>query len=287
MPESQSTSIRTAPCEWPIIVPTGCDSLAELDDAEPGETLPEGVAQVTSDDVIEAATAYLWQWTRRLFGLCEVTVRPCREDCTGTTYGGRSGIAHAGGPAAWSPVLLAGQWHNIACATCGTRCSCTHVPAITLPGPVDSILAVTIDDEPLDPTAYRVDGRTELVRTDGEDWPRCNDLAADDGPGTWSVRYRWGVPVPKGGQIAAGVLACEMAKALRGRECDLPQRVQTITREGVTVGVLDVFEGLEAGNTGLWQVDSWVRSQTEPPARSTVHVPRGRKRPTATTYGGA
>ena len=161
--------------------------------------------------------------------------------------------------------------------------------SVALPGPVDSIVAITIDGETVDPAAYRVDDRTALVRTDGHDWPVCQDLAAPAGDdGTWSVRYRWGVPVPSGGQLAAGTLACEMAKAAcRDSSCGLPERITNqVTREGITVTILDAFEGLEAGRTGLWLVDSWVTSIRGTPARSTVHVPGGDRGPRVTTYGG-
>ena len=254
-------TIRTAPCTWPLI---GCEA--------DGATCPhlDGLDAVAKAAVEEAATAYLWNWTRRRYGLCSVTLRPCRDDCGGSTYRGATGVPIAGTyghtvGGSWVPVLVNGDWYNVRCGGCGSRCSCTVVHDLVLPGPVDSVTEVKVDGAALDPSAYRVDNHRRLVRLDGEGWPWCQNMAeADTEDGTWSVTYMQGTPVPAGGQIAAGTLACELAKAVCGADdCRLPTRVQTITRQGVTIGVLDTFEGLDAGKTGLWAVDSWVASVTQ------------------------
>jgi hypothetical protein len=291
-----------APCDWPLV---GCDDCGELDRLrdvvvipDAGEGEGEGDGGTTAYDVVvAAATEYLWRWTGRAFGLCEVEVRPCRQDCLGapTTYDGWAGrpdpyLPSHGARAPFTPALVAGAWRNIVCGGCGDLCGCGETSALRLPAPVDSIVAVTIDGETLDPAAYRVDNRSTLIRQDGGRWPTCQNLALPAGEvGTWSVRYRWGAPVPAGGQVAAGKLACEMAKAYCGSsDCELPERIQTVTREGVTVGFLDPFEGLEAGKTGLWLVDSWVASIRTAPARSTVRSPdTRRRRPAVTTYWGS
>jgi hypothetical protein len=97
---------------------------------------------------------------------------------------------------------------------------------------------------------------------------------------TWSVTYQQGKPVPVGGQIAAGLLACELAKAACGdKSCGLPQRVQSITRQGVTVAVLDAFDDIDTGHTGIWLIDSWVASVTKRPRRWRVLSP-DRRQPT-------
>lgn len=267
--------IATAPCTWPLADGMPCP---ELDDLDYG----------LDDEIREAATAYLWNWTRKTFGLCEVTVRPCRTDCDGSTYRGRAGVAHAS-RTSFGVELVAGEWRNLACGDCGGgACSCEAVSSVRLPGPVHEILEVTVDGEVVPASAYRVDDRTTLVRDDGGTWPVCQDLSEPaDADGTWQVTYTWGVPVPAGGKVAAAALACEMAKALRQSEdCQLPERVQTVTREGVTLAILDAFEGLEAGRTGVWLVDSWVASVTESPSRSKVHAIGGRA-PRVTTYRGS
>jgi hypothetical protein len=171
------------------------------------------------------------------------------------------------------PVLINGEFYNL---RCGRGCGSADklMKEIGLPGPIDSIVSVTVDGVVLDPSAYRVDNRVWLVRTDGEKWPTCQDLHATvDEPDTFEVVYVRGTPVPKGGQVAATILSCEMAKAALGRDCDLPQRVQSVTREGVSIAILDSFEGLESGRTGIWLVDSWVTSVTRSPRRTQVWSP--------------
>lgn len=256
-------SIRTAPSQWPLVEELSCPALAD-------------VSEDLRDALVSAATSLLWNWTGRVFSLSDLTVRPCRQDCEPTTYRGFAGIPSSLGiNTPFVPVLIDGDFFNLTCQRkCKQGCGCTTTPEIGLPGPIDSITQVKVDGVVLPSSAYRVDNRRWLVRTDGESWPTCQNLTDDDTEvGTWSVSYLWGTPVPEGGKLAASVLSCEMAKAALGRDCSLPQRVQTVTREGVSIAVLDSFEGLEAGRTGLWLVDSWVTSVTNSPRRSRVMSP--------------
>jgi len=263
-----------APCSWPV-----AGNCSDLDD------------HPLADLIMEAAATFLWNWTGKVFGVCEVTVRPCRQRCNPeTTYRGLAGsgsvMPTVGG--LWEPALVAGEWRNVSCGQCQSVCSCDAVESVRLPGPVSEIVEVAVDGELVDPSAYRVDDRSLLVRDDGGRWPACQDMGLPvDASGTWSVTYQWGWPVPAGGQIAAGVLACEMAKARMGDpSCGLPQRMQTVVREGVTVDVLDPFEGLDNGKTGIWLVDSWVDSIRKPQQRSSVHVPGGVPGVRTTTFRG-
>lgn len=280
----------TGPCNWPLL---GCEDCGDLDALDPEEgSPPEG--QVSRAAIEAMAVAYLWNWTGKRFGLCDVKIRPARQDCYGSSYAGRAGhpdtlSGSSGSTWGWTPVLVGGSWLNIGCGVCGDECGCSRLTSIRLPGPVASIDEVLVDGEILDASAYRVDNRKRLVRQDGGEWPVCNDLSLDDTePGTWSVKYQQGVEVPEGGQIAAGVLACEFAKAVcKSNDCRLPQRIQTVTREGVTVGVLDPFDGIADGRTGIWLIDSWVASVVHAPARSTVHSPDRRPMVRTTYQGGS
>src|SRR3546814_17185264 len=83
-------------------------------------------------------------------------------------------------------------------------------------------------------------------------WPTCQNMnLADGAEDTWSVTYVKGYAVPKGGQVAAGMLAVELAKAAcNDKTCGLPRRVQSVTRQGVTVAVLDAFDDIDEGQIG-------------------------------------
>ena len=260
----------SGPCNWPVSY-AGC-----------GGTMPEPLASMPASgvEVFESmATEYLWRWTERRFGECPVTVRPCRQDCNeaSTFLGGQTPYLPGRG-APWIPALVDGKWYNIGCS-CGDMCSCAKVQQISLPGPIMSVDEVIIDGQLVLGTAYQVQNDKWLVRVDGGSWPTCNDLSADSSlglgqPGTWQVTYTKGSEVPIGGQVAAGVLAVEFAKSACGdKDCALPKRLASISRQGVTMAVLDTFDDIEVGHTGIWVIDSWVASVRKAPQRSRVASP--------------
>jgi hypothetical protein len=195
----------------------------------------------------------------RLAG-CPVTVRPCRAGCmTGvdpswwtfplTSQGNQSGSM-------LNPSINQfGKWVNMGCG-CTGDCSCTTVCEVILPGYVGGIEEVIEDGVIVDPTAYRVDNGNRLVRTDGECWPLCQDMTLDvDQPGTFAVTYYNGVLVDGWGATAAGMLACEYAKACVGDPCKLPVNATWITRNGITVDLSHADPFL----TGIEVVDQYVR----------------------------
>lgn len=214
------------------------------------------------------ATDLLSAWTGGVFGPCPVTVRPCRDEIRTNRDFQLSRRAN------WEPVLIGGRWFNMGCSSCGRSCACDAPYSLAVPGPVADVIEVEIDGDTLPPENYRVEGRF-IIRQDGGSWPTYQDRSLPDGSeGTWSITYNKGIAVPVGGQIAAGVLALEIMRALcDDSECKLPERVQTITRQGVTMAMMDTFEGLDEGRTGLWLVDSWVSSVTRPRRGGTVSSP--------------
>lgn len=264
------------PCEWPLYTPSADSTCPPC---EALESLPAADRQRVEEMTVDL----LWNWTRRKFGLCTEEVRPCRITCTNevATFWGRE---HGGGSipqvSGWTPALVGGEWFNIWCGACGiSKCTCgeNDSRALVLPGPVHSVTEVIVDGSVLDPSAYRLRKGT-LWRTDGQGWPDCNDPVADPlAPNSpaWTITYKRGYEVPQGGQIAAYTLACELSMALCGDSgCSLPQRVQSITREGVTMSILDGFEGLEEGKTGIWDIDAWITSVTmDRPSPPRVYSP--------------
>lgn len=258
-------SVRTGPCTWEV-------SYQQCEPPTAWNTLTEEQRAGWE----EMATELLWRWTGRGLGLCSETIAPCdwSPGSVGSTfYGGQPAPLPGGRP--WVPVLVGGQWYNLQCGACGLTCFCNAPPSVELPGPVDAISSVTIGGEVLDPTTYRIDNSRWLVRLDGW-WP-----AARGDADTFSVTYMRGVSVPFGGRVAAGRLAVELWKAsCKDSSCALPSRVQSITRQGVTVAVLDTFDDLDRGRTGIYLIDAWVASMTVPAPPSAVvsiDVPRSRR----------
>lgn len=268
-----------AVCEWPV-------DYAECGPCDALTSLPASGIWRFED----MATEYLHLFTQMQFGLCEVTIRPCRQDCYEgiSTYGIQPGV---GGSSRWQPALVGGKWYNLGCGGgCRDNCGCgAYGSSMTFDQPVWDILRVEINGVTLDPSAYRVDNRRLLVRQDGQQWPYCQNMSRPLGQeDTWAVTYRVGAPVPIGGQIAAGKLACELAKAACGAgSCELPQRWQTITRQGVTISAaLDTFQGLDEGKTGIWLIDAWVASVTRAVTMGVSIAVPGHSGARRTTWGG-
>lgn len=227
---------------------------------------PEGTTAELQAVATMAATEALWSRTKQQFGLCSVTLRPCRKDCfPAWPWIPTNGWYDLSG-SAWpfpQPALVGGAWINIACGSCFSGCSCSHVSEVRLPYPVASITEVRVDGAILPASAYRVDNFNLLVRLDGEDWPRCNDLNLDDTePGTWSVTANYGQAVPELGKLAAGQLAVEIAKRCVGAGgCVLPSgTVQQVTRQGVTKVFFDSDQAFAKGMLGLYWADMFIKT---------------------------
>lgn len=192
-------------------------------------------------DWMLVATDLLYELSGQRFpGVCPDTVQPCATRCA--QDGPR--IYDDAAAARWS-------WWG-ACGCGGGVCGCTTLPELTLSGwPLVTVDAVTIDGELLDPTAYRIDDWSRLVRVDGEQWPACSD--------DFTIDFTYGVPPPRPGVVAAATLGCQLALACAGdSSCRLPQRVQSITRQGVSMVMLDPFTFFDDGRTGLYDVDLFL-----------------------------
>lgn len=72
------------------------------------------------------------------------------------------------------------------------------------------------------------------------------------------VHYRTANNLPPGADLAARRLAEEYLKAWQGKPCSLPERVTSVSRQGVSWTILDPLEFLNDGLTGIGQVDGWL-----------------------------
>jgi hypothetical protein len=125
--------------------------------------------------------------------------------------------------------------------------------AVRLPRPdVVAITAVTLDGAAF--TDWALDG-SWLARTDGQTWPVCRDRT--------SVTYTFGRTPPDAGKAAAVELASELGRAASNnpdQPCQLPKRLQSVSRQGISYAVLDDLDFLDKGMTGLFSVDLWIKS---------------------------
>lgn len=247
----EPSPLEEGPCNWPL------DTTCVADWAS--------VPPNTQVDAEAWATQILWALTGRQYGSCARTIRPCGPQCgmfSGyVTFPVLAGGGLGAGLTWMTPWVDNGVWRNCGCTG---GCSCRARCEVPLPGPVASVDQVLIDGVVLSPTAYRLDvyrGDTILVRTDGECWPECQDMDADVGDvGSFAITYQRGIAVPRAGQIAAGKLAGEFARACAGQACSLPQQLSSLTRNGVQVEVVDPATFLDNGLTGVADVDLWIRS---------------------------
>jgi len=138
----------------------------------------------------------------------------------------------------------------------------THISrpmAVKLPrSEVSAVTAVTIDGDAF--ADFELTGDGWLRRTDGQGWPVCGDQT--------SITYQFGAPPPPGGVQATVALAAEIVKDIFDRPgCQLPRRTTSVTREGITMTVLDPADFLDKGKTGIIPVDMWLAA-VNPKARS-------------------
>ncbi|MGX4707705.1 hypothetical protein LZP97_26860 (plasmid) [Rhodococcus sp. DMF-1] len=235
-------------CDWPVDR-TCLPTIAAL----PDTPTPEQVAQFEADHLrmqaaVDSAVTVLWALTGRRFGACPVVARPCPRRPDPITGCWTPGIG-------FMPILDAGVWRNVALAA-GT-CDPYGPNVIDLPGPVQEITTVTVDGVVLAPDSYELHG-DRLYRAGGQSWPG-QDLSLPPGAaGTWSVEYLRGTLPPAGAAHAVGQLAVEFWNACSGGKCQLPRRVTSISRQGVTVQKVDPTDLISAGQTGIPEVDLWV-----------------------------
>lgn len=226
----------------------------------------EDFVAALNPDTKALAETLAWETLRSLtayrLGNCPVTVRPCSAGCwqrsswqTAPVVGS---LTQDWGSGMLQPRIQDGHWLN----TCGCYsfddCACTVLSEVILPGPVGRVDAVLLDGIVLDPSTYRVDNGNRLVRVTGGTWPACQAMASDiDEIDTFAVTYVQGFAPDQMAAWSAGLLAVEFAKACSGKKCALPQGVQAIARQGISLQInQDMFEG---GSTGLTVVDAYVR----------------------------
>lgn len=190
-------------------------------------------------DSILAASEVLYQLSGRIYpGVCEGIVRPCGD----------------------------------ACNCFFDDCGCNRLPKAFLRYDALTVVEVDVAGVVLEPDAYRLENGF-LVRLDGGTWPCCQDLGAAVGEAdTFSVTITYGATPPQVGLEAAKVLTSELVRScIPSETCSLPSRVTSITRQGVSMVMLDPMNFLDNGRTGLYAVDLFL---------STVN-PGGFRRPSS------
>jgi hypothetical protein len=125
----------------------------------------------------------------------------------------------------------------------------------------------------VNPNSYYLVDHSTIQATAGSRWTPC-DI---------EVTYTYGIEPPTLGKMAARKLAMEFAKLWNGDDdCQLPQRVTSISRQGVSYTLLDSQDFIDDMRTGLYEIDLFLKSVNPDKARArarvfTPDVPRGRR----------
>jgi hypothetical protein len=150
----------------------------------------------------------------------------------------------------------------------GGNCGCSgsvngqHVRLRLRNRPVRSISKVTIGSTTLDPSEYQVVNASMLQTAPGASW----DLNGV------TVTYTYGVGVPHAGRRAARYLANEFVKGWSGEECELPDRVTSISRFGQSMTILDNQTVIDDMRTGIGAVDLFLKAVNPDKARKPARV---------------
>lgn len=116
----------------------------------------------------------------------------------------------------------------------------------------------------VDPAEYQVVDRAYVRPVVGASWTPCSNV---------EVTYQAGAVVPEAGLRAARVLGNELLKARSNPgECNLPDRVTSISRQGVSYTVLDVQDFLKDGRTGIYEIDLFLKAVNPNNARKRAGV---------------
>jgi hypothetical protein len=227
-------------CNWPI--DEACLPALESDDV---------AAEMTLESAKALATQVLWALSGRQFCLIETTVRPCPEPYP-------PGILRR--PVAPSSYEVFSWWDYawgaVGCGCVG-RCIRTGPGAVHLPGPVHTVLDVTIDGDPLSEDEWVVEGDT-LYRTGAAWWPSQDMSRPASEVGTWQVTYLRGQAPPPETAKLAGLLTAEFYQACTGGKCRLPRSVAEVSRQGVTHRIVNPTDIYSTGKTGIPEIDLWL-----------------------------
>lgn len=225
-----------------------------------------------TEEAIQVASHLLWAMSGRKYtGETVVT-----ERYTCTLRNNRMGPSTKTN----SPVLFGGDVYNIPTGDFDeyselTADGISPDSRIKLRGrPVTEVISMrNRHGKIMDPSSYYlVDHSTIHVRA-GTPWTPCNT----------EITYKYGIPVPAAGKMAARKLAIEFARLWQGDEmCELPQRVTSVSRQGVSYTILDNQEFIDELRTGLYEIDLFLKVVNPDNARRKSKVfspdqPRARK----------
>jgi hypothetical protein len=223
-------------------------------------------------EAAQSASGLLWALSgRRYSGVHTVTERYI---CTSRAWRYGASIRN------YRAELLNGSVYNIPSSNVDffdgmTTDGISNLNRVRLRGkPVTKVHVVrTRSGDIINPSLYYLVDHSTLQAVPGTSWTSCNI----------DVTYSYGMEPPTLGKMAARLLAIEFAKLWSGSDdCILPQRVTSISRQGVSYTLLDSQDFIDELRTGLYSVDLFLKSVNPDRARNRARVfspdmPRARR----------
>lgn len=171
---------------------------------------------------------------------------------------------------ATTPSLISGNMYNLPRFSEGQRnLRLRHTP-------VRSVESITYQGRVLDPSEYTLRNNSYLVRRNALPWvlDNVNEL---------EITYSHGTPPPAAGRRAAIRLANELILWDKGSgNCALPQRIQSVARQGVSYTLMDPQEFIANGKVGIYEIDLFLAAVNPSKAKKRpkvflAGVPRGER----------
>lgn len=168
------------------------------------------------------------------------------------------------------PELINGNMYNLPRFSEGQRnLRLRHTP-------VRTVTSVKYLGRTLAPTEYTLRNNSYLVRQNALPWvlDSVNEL---------SITYSYGTPPPAAGKRAAIRLANELILADMGSaSCSLPERISSVSRQGVSYTVMDPQEFISNGKVGIYEIDLFLAAVNPNKAKKrpkvfSVDRPRGER----------
>lgn len=168
-------------------------------------------------------------------------------------------------PNVTNPALITGNMYNLPKFAEGQR------NLRLRNSPVRSIISVTYQGRELDPTEYSLRNNSYIVQKNSLPWVLNNVQELE-------VTYTFGTPIPSAGKRAAARLANELILSdIDPGRCALPERISSVSKQGVSYTILDPQEFISNGKVGIYEIDLFLAA---------VNPSKAKKRPKVFLAGG-
>ena len=242
----------------------GCTGLwADVSDMGQSASSPNAL------DALRAASYLLWVMSGRKYsGVCVAT----------EAYSCEGGFPCCGGAAAAPFEYAAAEaWMQQHTGSPGWGRSPGQRVLFLRNRPVRELLSLSVNGVEADLSLFSVYDRAFVAPASLS----CCDPMFD--PCCAVVSYSWGTKPPVVGRLAVLELADQFVKAVEcPSECKLPERITSVSRQGVSFQVFDPQDFLNEGRTGLYSVDLFLKTVNPDGAKRRARVfspdmPQGRR----------